>query len=172
MRRSKQRDILNPRKILRFYPRFCRGICPFCSGNRELVVMNSASICGVCTKRFTDVLKDTMQRTREQKVKRPCLFCAARKWWRSEWPALLGKPRPFRIGRRFLHGTLGEAEVCICDGCIDYCQVLFSLRQSARASFEAELGPECGPERCDEPGCDRLRMKLAIRCLQHQFEGY
>lgn len=34
-----------------------------------------------------------------------------------------------------------------------------------------ELGPECGPERCVESGCERLRISLAVRCLLHQLMG-
>lgn len=33
-----------------------------------------------------------------------------------------------------------------------------------------ELGPECGPEVCIEENCDRLRIKLAVRCFIHQLQ--
>jgi len=31
------------------------------------------------------------------------------------------------------------------------------------------VGPECGPEKCFEPNCERLRIRLAIRCYLHQL---
>jgi hypothetical protein len=37
-----------------------------------------------------------------------------------------------------------------------------------RASIWETLGPECGPEKCVEVDCDRLRIPLAVRCLMHQ----
>lgn len=39
-----------------------------------------------------------------------------------------------------------------------------------RAKTWAELGPECGPETCVEPNCDRRRIKLAVRCFIHQIQ--
>jgi hypothetical protein len=41
---------------------------------------------------------------------------------------------------------------------------------SSRASLWRNLGPECGPEKCIEPDCDRLRIKLAVRCFMHQMK--
>ncbi len=41
--------------------------------------------------------------------------------------------------------------------------------QRIRQSTWNTLGPECGPEKCVEPGCDHLRIRLAIRCLLHQL---
>lgn len=38
----------------------------------------------------------------------------------------------------------------------------------SRESMWEMLGPECGPEVCAEPGCDRLRIQLAMRCFMHQ----
>jgi hypothetical protein len=42
-------------------------------------------------------------------------------------------------------------------------------QQSIRQSSWNQLGPECGPEECVEPGCERLRIQLAVRCLLHQL---
>lgn len=39
-----------------------------------------------------------------------------------------------------------------------------------RAKTWEDLGPECGPETCIEPNCDRLRIRLAIRCFIHQLQ--
>lgn len=41
--------------------------------------------------------------------------------------------------------------------------------QRIRQSTWNTLGPECGPEKCVEPGCEHLRIRLAIRCLLHQL---
>ena len=38
----------------------------------------------------------------------------------------------------------------------------------SRAQLWSDIGPECGPEVCVEPGCDRLRIRLAVRCFVHQ----
>ena len=54
----------------------------------------------------------------------------------------------------------------------EICNEIFIRRKRARKTFWAELGPECGPETCVETGCNRLRIKLAIRCLEHQFDDY
>ncbi len=40
-----------------------------------------------------------------------------------------------------------------------------------RQSFWKNQGPECGPETCVEPGCDRLRIRLAVRCFVHHAMG-
>lgn len=40
--------------------------------------------------------------------------------------------------------------------------------REGRAKAWADLGPERGPEQCVEPGCERLRIPLAIRCFFHQ----
>lgn len=45
-------------------------------------------------------------------------------------------------------------------------------RKSAQercAALWADLGPERGPEKCVENGCERLRIPLAIRCFMHQL---
>ncbi len=36
-----------------------------------------------------------------------------------------------------------------------------------RRSFWKNQGPECGPEVCSEPQCDRLRIKLSVNCFVH-----
>lgn len=41
---------------------------------------------------------------------------------------------------------------------------------ASRARTWAELGPECGPEICIEDNCNRLRIKLALRCFIHQLQ--
>jgi hypothetical protein len=46
-----------------------------------------------------------------------------------------------------------------------------SHRLSSWKYYWETLGPECGPEKCVQPGCDRLRIHLAIRCLRHQLES-
>lgn len=40
---------------------------------------------------------------------------------------------------------------------------------SHRASLWKNLGPECGPDVCIEPDCERLRIRLAVRCFIHQI---
>jgi hypothetical protein len=55
-------------------------------------------------------------------------------------------------------------EVFICDECVNESHELLGDR-------ERELGPECGPEKCREPNCNRLRIRLAVFCLKHQFDG-
>ena len=52
-------------------------------------------------------------------------------------------------------------------------KVELKLRQGlveSRAKTWNTLGPECGPEVCQEANCDRLRIKLAVRCFIHQLE--
>ena len=44
--------------------------------------------------------------------------------------------------------------------------------RNTRAEQWKKLGPECGPEKCVESGCDRLRIKLAIRCFIHQLRAF
>lgn len=44
-------------------------------------------------------------------------------------------------------------------------------QQRIRQSSWNSLGPECGPEKCVESGCDRLRIQLAVRCFLHQTMG-
>lgn len=39
-----------------------------------------------------------------------------------------------------------------------------------RLKLWKDIGPECGPETCVESNCDRLRIKLAVRCFIHQLE--
>jgi hypothetical protein len=46
-----------------------------------------------------------------------------------------------------------------------------SQRLSLWKYYWDAIGPECGPEPCVQPGCDRLRIHLAIRCLRHQLES-
>jgi hypothetical protein len=46
-----------------------------------------------------------------------------------------------------------------------------SQRLSLWKYYWDAIGPECGPETCVQPGCDRLRIHLAIRCLRHQLES-
>lgn len=41
---------------------------------------------------------------------------------------------------------------------------------ASRSRTWAELGPECGPEICVEHNCNRLRIKLAVRCFIHQLQ--
>lgn len=43
------------------------------------------------------------------------------------------------------------------------------LAQKRCAALWADLGPERGPEKCVENGCERLRIPLAIRCFMHQL---
>jgi hypothetical protein len=38
-----------------------------------------------------------------------------------------------------------------------------------RKRLWAELGPNCGPETCIEPGCTELRIRLAVKCFVHQM---
>lgn len=38
--------------------------------------------------------------------------------------------------------------------------------------YHENLGPECGPEKCIEPSCTRLRIKLAVKCIRHQLEQF
>jgi len=44
-------------------------------------------------------------------------------------------------------------------------------QQRIRQSSWNSLGPECGPEKCVESNCDRLRIQLAVRCFLHQTMG-
>ncbi|MBS1997571.1 MAG: hypothetical protein JSS86_14720 [Cyanobacteria bacterium SZAS LIN-2] len=44
-----------------------------------------------------------------------------------------------------------------------------AYKSSSRAALWRDLGPECGPEKCVEPDCNRLRIKLAMRCFMHQM---
>ncbi|HEY9684838.1 MAG TPA: hypothetical protein V6C86_24890 [Oculatellaceae cyanobacterium] len=46
-----------------------------------------------------------------------------------------------------------------------------SLRASRKSKWE-DVGPECGPEKCVEPDCDRLRIKRAVRCYMHQLRAF
>ena len=48
----------------------------------------------------------------------------------------------------------------------------FATRESLWNHYWETLGPEGGPEECVHPGCDRLRIQLAIRCLRHQLESF
>jgi hypothetical protein len=166
MRRSQIRDPFSESKLLRLLPRFERDICPFCEEPREILTMNSASICGDCVASFMALLEDA---SLGEATKKQCLFCSSRKHSVQMRIYLMNKVARFRKGERLVHG---HAQVSICEKCVDYCHDRFMRRQSARQSFSAELGPECGPETCLELGCDRLRIGLAIRCLQHQFEEY
>lgn len=43
--------------------------------------------------------------------------------------------------------------------------------QRQRESIWNTLGPESGPEKCIEPGCEHLRIQIAVRCLLHQLNG-
>jgi len=45
-----------------------------------------------------------------------------------------------------------------------------NVEANYRARVWDNLGPECGPEACIEDGCDRLRIKLAVRCFIHQIQ--
>lgn len=56
-------------------------------------------------------------------------------------------------------------------------ELLINSETKANAQAERDrqicwenLGPEVGPERCLEPDCDRLRIKLAVRCFIHQLQ--
>lgn len=44
------------------------------------------------------------------------------------------------------------------------------MASANRARTWQELGPECGPEICIEHNCERLRIKLAVRCFIHQIQ--
>ncbi len=43
------------------------------------------------------------------------------------------------------------------------------LRQ-VKKKFWLATGPETGPETCIEPGCKRLRSRIAVRCIRHQWQ--
>lgn len=45
-------------------------------------------------------------------------------------------------------------------------------RVKAWNDYHQDLGPECGPEKCIEPNCMRLRIKLAVKCIRHQLEQF
>jgi len=50
-------------------------------------------------------------------------------------------------------------------------EAIYRERESdTRARMWQELGPECGPEICIEENCERLRIKLAVRCFMHQIQ--
>lgn len=42
--------------------------------------------------------------------------------------------------------------------------------RNAKYDFWTQIGPECGPEHCAISGCNRLRVRLAIHCIKHQYE--
>ncbi len=44
-------------------------------------------------------------------------------------------------------------------------------KSAYRNSVWHNIGPECGPEKCIEGDCDRLRIKLAVRCFVHQLRA-
>lgn len=50
-------------------------------------------------------------------------------------------------------------------------QAKTNLKASRLAKWE-NVGPECGPEECAEPGCKRLRVECAIRCYMHQLQAF
>jgi hypothetical protein len=41
--------------------------------------------------------------------------------------------------------------------------------ESSYEEFADEVGPEVGPESCVESDCPRLRIRLAVRCVFHQY---
>lgn len=42
-------------------------------------------------------------------------------------------------------------------------------KENMRKALWNQIGPECGPEKCTEKDCDRLRIQLAVRCFLHQI---
>lgn len=54
------------------------------------------------------------------------------------------------------------------DGSTPVCDELVRRHQDS-VYFES-LGPEVGPERCIEPGCENLRIRLSSKCQRHHFE--
>lgn len=48
---------------------------------------------------------------------------------------------------------------------------LIAERPASWKKHFQSLGPECGPEKCVEEGCDNLRIKVAVRCVKHQLKS-
>jgi len=46
----------------------------------------------------------------------------------------------------------------------------FERLREQRIYFWQTVGPECGPEQCIETDCKRLRVKVALRCITHQYQ--
>ncbi|MBI2810255.1 MAG: hypothetical protein HYX67_05440 [Candidatus Melainabacteria bacterium] len=59
----------------------------------------------------------------------------------------------------------------ILDGvCVTEIETLYKNEAATkRARIWRDLGPECGPEICIEPNCNRLRIEVAVRCFIHQL---
>lgn len=47
----------------------------------------------------------------------------------------------------------------------------WQFAKKERARLWGNIGPERGPEVCVEPGCDRLKIELSIRCFVHHAWG-
>jgi hypothetical protein len=44
--------------------------------------------------------------------------------------------------------------------------------KASRLTKWKSIGPECGPEKCVEAGCGRLRIERAVRCYVHQLQAF
>ena len=147
------------------YPRVTLGTCLFCEKRGKIVIADTGRVCDTCLQQLTSLLKHP-NRCERTKIGR-CCFCPSRKLAAEFRTEMTGLSCEFRKGRKLV---VGQSEASICDKCLDYCDELFKKHYSEKESFWSNLGPECGPEKCAEPGCGCLRIKVATFCLQHQYE--
>ncbi|MBA3856532.1 MAG: hypothetical protein C0507_06425 [Cyanobacteria bacterium PR.3.49] len=147
-------------------PRFAPGQCVFCTCTVEVLKFNAFSICRRCIKFAENKLNKDQQ---AQATRTICSFCGIR--YREILIAnfLQVVKLKFAAGSRL---GLSKEHCAICNECILQIQQYFGRREQARKKFRRELGPECGPEKCAQESCNRLRIRLAIRCLEHQFDQF
>ena len=147
-------------------PRFAPGQCLFCTCTREVLKFNAFSICRLCIKTAENKVNRDQQ---AQTTRTICSFCGIR--YREILIAnfLAVVKLKFEAGSRL---ELSKDHCAICNECSLQIQKYFGRRDKARKNFRRELGPECGPEKCAQEDCSRLRIKLAIRCLEHQFDQF
>lgn len=153
-------------------PRFVQDRCMLCSCATEVLKFSSFNICRSCIKSAGDKTEQSDQAGLVEPIESTrtiCSFCGIR--YREILIANVFQEvkLKFAAGNRL---GLAKDHCAICNECIRQIQKYFARRECRRRTFQYELGPECGPEKCVEDSCKKLRIKLAIRCLEHQFDQF
>jgi hypothetical protein len=151
--------------------------CSFCLGQQmevaDFLFEQPAPICSACLDHFGESLKDS-DIGEFVEAATECTFCDFLREQNEFVNHLLSIASPARFPQKPLCITkklINGSTTSICSECVAEYNSLLATDREEKSSFFANLGPECGPEKCLQPNCDRLRIKLAVYCLQHQFDG-
>lgn len=91
-----------------------------------------------------------------------CSVCL--RYWGGEYPY----SERHGGGPLCLYPIVCDDPIAWLDGATPFCDEL--VRRHEDSVYCESLGPEAGPESCNEPGCRNLRIRQSSKCRRHHFE--